>query len=456
MTDAQQGRRTGAAAGPVAPGRPHRARPGRTGAAVLGACFVILLVVGLVAALAAFTGTFSSYAVVTASLPAAANAVAVGNPVDFHDVQVGTVAAVMSTSSGSVRVVMHMDPSAMAVIPAQVHAVALPLSIFGTQYVDLEASPAALHSTAHLVADQLIPASANSASSSLQTTVANFDDILTALHPADLAAAFDALATALQDQGPRLGATLAATARYLGGLLPHLPTFETDLGLLGTVGNQFAAITPALLQTIDQTDTVAATVSAQQSTLSTLLADGPPLASAANTLLQQIAVPYQAVAADLTPLLGDVAANPHELSQVLAGFTAAANGFAAAASHGPFLSFSGTATIADPNALVLAGLGLSSSAQYFEQAMGSSNFNPPAYTAADCPRYGSWASPACAAAAPGSAQRAAVADTAAITAGAIELAHGLTGRTPSSAATAGLLLDPLVTSIDAATATRSS
>jgi phospholipid/cholesterol/gamma-HCH transport system substrate-binding protein len=433
---------------PAAPtSRPQRARPSRAGAAVLGAGLVVLLVAGLVSAFAAFSGTFSSYVTVTAALPATANAVAVGNPVDYRDIQVGTVAAVDATGSGGVRVVMHLDPTDLHVIPRTVHAAALPLSIFGTQYIDLEATAASAAERAHLVANQFIPIRATSASSSLQTTVANFDDLLTALHPADLAAAFDALATALQGQGTRLGATLAASASYLGQLLPHLPTFESDLSLLGTVGDQLAALTPGLLQTIDQTDSVAAVITGDRSTLSSVLTNGVPLSTTANGFLQQVADPYQVVAADLTPLLDDVAAHPNELSQVLAGFAAAAQGFATAASTGPYLAFTGSITITNPNALVLAGLGLTSSAQYFEQALGASAFNPAPYTAADCPQYGSWTAPSCATNAQRRAPARAVADTTALTTGAIAVSRGLTGRTPASTATVGLILDPLVGSI---------
>lgn len=447
--------------------RPERARPSRRGAALLGTLLVVVLLGGLVIAFAAFTGAFGSSVTVDAVLPPSANAVAVGNPVDYRDIQVGSVAAVDATSDGGVLVVMHIDPSELDVVPADVHATALPLSIFGTQYIDLQASGRAVSGTAHLVADQTIEPQRTSGSSSLQTTIANFDDLLTALHPADLAAAFDALATALSGQGKQLGATLASSAAYLGQLLPHLPQAEQDLGLLGQVGTQLAALTPALLATIGHTSAVASTITADQGTLRALLADGPALASAGNGFLQSIAVPYQQVATDITPLLQDVDAHPTELSQVLAGFTAAAQGFTQAASHGPYLAFTATTTIADPSALVLAGLGLSDSAQQFEAAMGASAFNPAPYTTADCPRYGSWAAPDCSGAGAASSSRPATGATpaaatpaavstqpagttrAAVTneaaaAGAVEVARALDGRTPPSPAAADLLLDPLL------------
>lgn len=445
------------------PPRPGRARPDRLGAATLGIAFIVLMVAALGVSLAAFDGDFSSYATITVALPASANAVAVGNPVDYRDVQVGTVSDVSAGSTGgTVRVVLHMDPAQLAAIPADVHAAAVPLSIFGTQYIDLQVPAGVATGATHLVAGQFIPSSSSSGSSSLQTTVANIDDILTALHPADLAAAFDALATALNGQGHDLGLTLARTATYLGQLLPHLPTVEADLGSFGTVGTQLTAIVPDLLQSTAQVTTTAGTLTAGQTQLSQLLAGGPPLAGAANTLLNDIAAPYQQVADDVLPLLQDVAANPHELTDVLSGFTTAAAAFTAAASHGPYLSATGSVTIHNSEAMVLAGLTTGPVAEsYFEQAMGPENFNPAPYTTAHCPRYGPWTSPACGGGSTAASRSAGsgvvgghappIGDTAVTDAAVGQVAAGLDGTRPSSPGAATLLLAPLMTSLAAAT-----
>lgn len=442
--------------------RPARARPSRLGAAALGAAFLILLFATLGVALAAFDGDFSSYATVTVALPASANAVAVGNPVDYRDVQVGTVSDVTAGSTaGAVRVVLHMDPSQLAVIPADVHAAAVPLSIFGTQYIDLEVPAGVTASATHLAAGQFIPASSSSGSSSLQTTVANIDDILTALHPADLASAFDALATALNGQGKDLGVTLARSAAYLGQLLPQLPTAEADLGTFGTVGTQLAAIAPALLQTTTQVTTTANTLNSEQTEVSDLLTGGTPLAQAADTLLSDIATPYQEIATDILPLLQDVSANPKELSETLSGFSTAAAAFTAAASHGPYLSASGTLAIQNSDAMVEAGLTSGPvAAAFFEQAVGPQNFNPTPYTAADCPTYGTWTGADCGggsasarASGTGSggasmtAKQATVGDTAVTDAAVDEVAAGLAGATPKSPTAATLMLAPLMAAL---------
>lgn len=430
------------------PLRPTRARPSRLGAAAIGIAFIVLLAGAGVTAIETFSGAFSSYDVVTVALPASANAVAVGNPVDYRDIQVGTIADVTSSSTGgAVRVVLHMDPSLMRDIPIDVHAAAIPLSVFGTQFIDLQAPAAALTGSAHLRPGQFIPSSASSGSSSLQATVANVDDILSSLHPADLSAAFDALATALAGQGPSLGRTIASSATYLSQLLPALPQVETDLGLLGQAGNALGSVVPSLLQATGHLSTTANTITADQSSLSALLTNGQSLATTANGLIGAIATPYTQIAQDLTPLLQDISQNPHELSQVLAGFTSAAVGFTQAASHGPFLQFSGSLQICNDTAMVLAGLGGPTAPYEFEQAVCPQNFNPPPYTAAQCPRYGTWAGNSCAAGAQGRT----LAQTPAATAGVTQMADALAGgHTRGASAVGALLLDPLVAALGAA------
>jgi phospholipid/cholesterol/gamma-HCH transport system substrate-binding protein len=429
-------------------GRPTRARPSRAAAAAIGIGFIVLLIAAAVAAIETFSGAFSSYDVVTVALPASANAVAVGNPVDYRDIQVGTIADVTSSSTGgAVRVVLHMDPSLLRAIPADIHAAAVPLSIFGTQFIDLQAPAAALAGSAHLRPGQFIPSSSSSGSSSLQTTVANVDDILSALHPADLAGAFDALATALSGQGPSLGRTIASSATYLSQLLPALPQVEADLGLLGQAGNGLGSVVPDLLQATSHLTTTATTITADQAPLQALLTNGQSLATTANGLIAAIATPYTQIAQDLTPLLQDFSQNPNELSQVLAGFTSAAVGFTQAASHGPFLQFAGNLAIQNDTALVLAGLGGPTAGQEFEQAVGPENFNPAPYTAAQCPRYGPWAGNSCA----GGAQARMLSQTPAATAGVRQMADAVAGGHARGAAAVGaLLLDPLVASMGAA------
>ncbi len=103
---------------------------------------------------------------------------------------------------------------------------------------------------------------------------------------------------------------------------------------------------------------------------------------------------------------------------------------------------------------VAAALGLPGSSQLVEQGLGPEFFNPPTYTAADCPTYQGESGPNCPHAVPsttaagGSGQVAGsngVMTTPAAQQASVKIATGLSGgKTPPSAAVATLLLQPLL------------
>ncbi len=99
--------------------------------------------------------------------------------------------------------------------------------------------------------------------------------------------------------------------------------------------------------------------------------------------------------ANSATLLGDVASNPNFVAQTLNGFDKWSKAFAAAESHGPYLSFSGDITIQGSVQAVAAALGVPGSSQLVEQGLGPEFFNPPTYTAADCPTYQGESGPNC-------------------------------------------------------------
>ena len=81
--------------------------------------------------------------------------------------------------------------------------------------------------------------------------------------------------------------------------------------------------------------------------------------------------------------------------QTLNGFDKWSKAFAAAESHGPYLSFSGDLTIQGSVQAVAAALGVPGSSQLVEQGLGPEFFNPATYTAADCPTYQGESGPNC-------------------------------------------------------------
>ena len=73
-----------------------------------------------------------------AQLPASSTAVALGAPVEYRNVTVGSVASQgKSVPGGLVVVTLHLQPSMLQTIPAQVRATETPVSFFGDPYIEL-------------------------------------------------------------------------------------------------------------------------------------------------------------------------------------------------------------------------------------------------------------------------------------------------------------------------------
>jgi virulence factor Mce-like protein len=419
---------------------------------LLGLIMVVLLVGSAVLVLESFEGTFTNEVAVEAILPEGANAPQVQSPVEYRDVTVGQVASNgHPIGGGRVSIKLYLKPSMLASIPETVQATVGPLSIFGNQYVDLEAGHGV--GGAALRAGQTIGAITHAPNASLQSTIASFYDVLSAIHPAQLQATFSALANALAGQGKSLGDTLSEASSYLKTMIPLLPTFETDLQLLTPVASDIGAATPALLGILSNLTLTSGTIVNEQVPLHDLLTGGATVAGQGTQLLDAIAQPYEHLLTDSGPLLADLSndgQNQQDLAQILAGLDGWSKSWVAAESQGPYLTLTSSIAVTNAADLVLASLGSPNSASLFTGGLGASLVNPAPYTAADCPTYGTEGGTDCGGSASTAAQVAASstakvlpepAQTDAVSSIVTGLDHG---RAPASPAVDTLLLGPVL------------
>lgn len=358
----------------------------------LAMILVVVAVVGLV--IAAFTGQFTSYVPMSATLPAAGNAVDLGAPVQYLNVTVGKVVSEGHPDrNGSITVRLHMIPSHVGALPLGVTASVVPDTIFGTEAIALV--PPAHRSAARLAAGAVIPPATGKASASLQGTIDNLDYILNAVHPAQLDEALTAMAQALNGQGEGLGRAFVTTDTYLRQLLPQFPTMEADLALLAPVANQVAASTPALVGTLSNLSVTSRTVTSRSGQLHQLITGSTHTFDQTDRLLNGVQNSFAQVLADARPLLADLALTPTEVADILNGLGNWASAWSKAEANGPYLRFSASLPLADATDIVLAALGGPHARQYAAAGIGNGRVNPPVYTSAQCPRYGSLAGPSC-------------------------------------------------------------
>jgi phospholipid/cholesterol/gamma-HCH transport system substrate-binding protein len=435
---------------------------------------MLLIPAGVVAlVIASFSGSLGSYITVDAMLPVGANAPQIDSPVEYRDVTVGTVSSEGRTVGREVIVVLHLEPSEVGVIPSTVRATVAPLSIFGNQYVDLE--PPSAPSSGHVVAGELIRSISVRNPASLQDTLADLDDVLNAIHPSQLDQILTSVATALSDQGGKLGTTFNYASVYLAKMLPLLPTFENDLGLLSPVANRLAGSTRSVLQVLSNFSVTSRTVTSDHGQIHDVLVAGASVSGQGAALLTTIQRPWDELMAASGPLLQDISQSPTEIADVLEGLNSWSKAWSAAESAGPYLSLTSTVSLVNAPDLVLATLGANDPGALFAAGIGPGLFDPPTYTRGDCPGFGApgsncgpaavLAAPGATRAAPSAAAPSAAAPSAAVTSDVVNagtlaepqeeravatVAAGLDkGTVPSSPVVATLLLGPLFGSIAA-------
>lgn len=369
--------------------------------ALLGVGLVAALLTGIGTIYAAFSGDFTNKVTVYAQLPPG-QPVDPGNDVQYLGAQVGTVADKGTTlPGGAVQVRLSLKPGSVAAIPANVTATVAPTSLFGKEDVILEApSP-----SGRVHAGELISASRQTPAS-LQGTLTSLDKLLTGLHPAQLDTTLNAMATALDGQGPSMSAAIRQLDGYLQTFMPELPVFNRDIFLLSPLLNGLAQTVPTLLDFAGRFSTTATTLTQDSGLLGQVFSNTSNLAGSTQTFFQAIANSLHATLLGLSPFLLSVSATPNALPRLLGDLDHLATTWAPDVSSplGPEVTVTGPITGKSAAALIMSGSGIldptGSTQQVVKQDFGY--LDPPVYSAADCPRYGSEEGPNCPGAPPAS------------------------------------------------------
>ena len=411
-----------------------------------GALAVSIALGASVLVFASFGGDFSNFVEVTAELPASSTAVSLNSPVEYKNVTVGSVVSQgTSIPGGLVSITLHIEPSFVHSIPANVKATVSPVSFFGNEYVVLV--PPSHPDTASISARQQIQPLATGQTASLQALLSNLDHLLIELHPGQLDAALTALASSLVGQGTSLGKNLVAGNKYLEGMLPLWPEVVADLKAFDPVAGTFAAATPNLLQILANQTVTSNTVNKSASDVRNAISGGAKLTADADELFNAIQSPFAVLTADSVPFLKDLSQSPNQIAQLLSGLDQFAKAFLAAEANGPFLSATATVTVINPADLGVAILGGSPSTliNAISAGLGKQYVNPPLYTAADCPHFGSLSNcGGVGTSEPAGGEVSAVLPTAAETEAVSQIYQSVAGRPPANATVSSLLLAPVL------------
>jgi virulence factor Mce-like protein len=234
----------------------------------VGFLVVVALLVGL--SVASFQKRFTPVVTVTLLTDRIGSQLQVSSDVKLRGLIVGEVREVESTGRGA-RLELALQPDKVDLIPADVSARLLPKTLFGERYVDL-VSPSAGHATRHLAEGDTIGQDRTSVAIELERV---FDDLLPLLRtvqPEKLSATLNALATALEGRGTRLGRNLVLVDEYFKQLNPRLPTIKADISGLADLASTYAVAAPELVRAATNLITTNTTIVQRRDQLAGFLA----------------------------------------------------------------------------------------------------------------------------------------------------------------------------------------
>jgi phospholipid/cholesterol/gamma-HCH transport system substrate-binding protein len=416
---------------------------------LLGILLALAMIAGVVVVWDSFSGDFSDDYTVSAQLSQAGDALGPGDIVTYRDVIVGEVDSASGDLAGGATVKLKIDPASAKVIPADVTAVALPASLFGSTRIDLVPTKTGTGPTLH--DGSQIAADRSPAAESLQTALANAYTLLTSVHPAQLDAALTSLGEALQGQGPALGKLVDQADDLLRTLAPHLPQLDAVITSLATVTEHLAKNAPALLDGLSNTLVVAKGILAEKQAVTNLLAVAPTAVANAQLLLNKQNVDNAiTVFRDQVPVLAAFGANPDALQKTIAGFKSFADTLGSAMTSGPYLKAN----------IILTGANFASLLDTAAGGKGTAFTaiaDPKEYTPAYCPRYPGADGPNCSQAAGKDGSSAQLLETGTDWGGTVgsvgsnqevftvsAAATSLTGTTTTIPSTLDLLLGPML------------
>ncbi|MFF0868265.1 MCE family protein [Nonomuraea sp. NPDC003560] len=217
-----------------------------------GAALLAIIAAFTALTLAVYTKAFSTARHVTLLLPAAGLQLDRRADVKVNGVVVGEVADLAPADHGA-RLTLALDHDVDRASTAELRA----KTLFGEKYVALipPSSPRGPLRDGDVIRSS---AAAVEITEILDRLLAH----LRAVHPERLNAVLNALATALDGRGARLGTTLDRTDAYLRRLQPHLPALKRDIAKLADVTARYGQAAPDLLRTLANSAAISRTLTA--------------------------------------------------------------------------------------------------------------------------------------------------------------------------------------------------
>jgi phospholipid/cholesterol/gamma-HCH transport system substrate-binding protein len=249
---------------------------------VLGVAFLAMLLFFVWATYAVFTKKFVDYVPVTLEtskiglqLPALAD-------VKIRGVLVGDVREISSTGDGA-TLSLAIDPDRAGIIPANATARILPKTLFGEKYVALQVPDQPSAQT--IRAGDVITES--EVGIEVEKLLSDLYPLLRTVQPAQINYTLNALATALDGRGERIGQNLEILDGYLKKTNPQIPLLVDDLRKLGQVSDVYREVVPEVANLLRNSVTTGNTFVQKEEKIQALFSDVASFSSTSRDFLEQ-------------------------------------------------------------------------------------------------------------------------------------------------------------------------
>jgi phospholipid/cholesterol/gamma-HCH transport system substrate-binding protein len=190
--------------------------------------------------------------------------------VRLHGVLVGQIREI-DHDGRKVLVEISLEPGQADVIPANVQAEILPTTLFGQKYVSLTEPPNPTEQ--RITSGDVIPASRVTTSTELNKVLGDLFTLLRSVRPADLSYTLNAMSTALEGRGERIGRSMDLLGGYVTEINAHMPAIRRDIRLFADVSRNYAGAMPDFLRLMRNATVTGRTVLDQRDQLRAFFGD---------------------------------------------------------------------------------------------------------------------------------------------------------------------------------------
>ncbi|WP_406829680.1 MCE family protein [Pedococcus sp. KACC 23699] len=248
----------------------------------VGFIAVVALLVGL--SIASFQKRFTPVVTVTLLTDRIGSQLQTSSDVKLRGLIVGEVRSIRTTGDGA-SLQLALQPEMARLIPANVHARLLPKTLFGERFVDL-VSPDAGGSGRTIAEGDTIGQDRSSVAIELEKVFADLLPLLRAVKPERLSATLNALASALEGRGTRLGQNLVLVDSYFKEINPKMPVIQADISGLADLASTYAVAAPDLVRAASTLATTNTTIVQKKDVLAGFLAGTAGFANEASGFLE--------------------------------------------------------------------------------------------------------------------------------------------------------------------------